>query len=58
MEEDRIVGLKLGDFGLASEVTGPLFTVCGTPEDGKNEARLWTRDAEGAMTMEARATWA
>lgn len=23
--------LKLGDFGLAQKVTGPLFTVCGTP---------------------------
>jgi 3-methylfumaryl-CoA hydratase len=34
------------------------FTVCGSPEAGKNEARLWTRDAEGAVTMEARATWA
>jgi 3-methylfumaryl-CoA hydratase len=34
------------------------FTVCGVPEAGKNEARLWTRDAEGAVTMEARATWA
>ena len=23
--------LKLGDFGLAQEVTGPLYAVCGTP---------------------------
>lgn len=23
--------LKLGDFGLATVVEGPLFTVCGTP---------------------------
>lgn len=28
---DRIRLLKLGDFGLACEVTKPLFTVCGTP---------------------------
>ena len=34
------------------------FAVCGSPEPGKNEARLWTRDAEGAVTMEARAAWA
>lgn len=34
------------------------FTVCGSPEAGKNAAKLWTRDAEGAVTMEARATWA
>lgn len=26
-----VVQLKLGDFGLACEVTEPLFTVCGTP---------------------------
>jgi doublecortin-like kinase 1/2 len=30
-ESDRIRLLKLGDFGLACEVTRPLFTVCGTP---------------------------
>ncbi|XP_044262083.1 serine/threonine-protein kinase GL21140 [Tribolium madens] len=29
--ENRIRLLKLGDFGLACEVTRPLFTVCGTP---------------------------
>jgi 3-methylfumaryl-CoA hydratase len=33
------------------------FEVCGTPADASREARLWTRDFEGAMTMEARATW-
>lgn len=26
-----IKSLKLGDFGLAVEVTEPLYTVCGTP---------------------------
>ena len=25
------VTLKLADFGLAMEVTGPIYTVCGTP---------------------------
>lgn len=29
--EDGTKSLKLGDFGLATEVRGPLFTVCGTP---------------------------
>ncbi|CAH1778060.1 unnamed protein product [Owenia fusiformis] len=29
--EDGSKSLKLGDFGLATEVQGPLFTVCGTP---------------------------
>ncbi|KAH9507867.1 Serine/threonine-protein kinase dclk1 [Bulinus truncatus] len=29
--EDGTKSLKLGDFGLATEVKGPLFTVCGTP---------------------------
>ena len=28
---DGTKALKLGDFGLATEVTEPLFTVCGTP---------------------------
>ena len=32
------------------------FFTCGVPE-GTNGARLWTRDAEGAMTMEATAQW-
>uniref|UniRef100_A0A1Y1LDI8 non-specific serine/threonine protein kinase n=1 Tax=Photinus pyralis TaxID=7054 RepID=A0A1Y1LDI8_PHOPY len=31
MEGSKIKALKLGDFGLACEVTGPLYTVCGTP---------------------------
>ena len=29
-KDDRVT-LKLADFGLAMEVTGPIFTVCGTP---------------------------
>ncbi|XP_071847651.1 serine/threonine-protein kinase DCLK1-like isoform X2 [Apostichopus japonicus] len=29
--QDGSKSLKLGDFGLATEATGPLFTVCGTP---------------------------
>ncbi|XP_076260456.1 serine/threonine-protein kinase GL21140 [Rhynchophorus ferrugineus] len=31
MDNGKIKCLKLGDFGLACEVTGPLYTVCGTP---------------------------
>ncbi|XP_031350443.1 serine/threonine-protein kinase GL21140-like, partial [Photinus pyralis] len=31
MKGSKIKALKLGDFGLACEVTGPLYTVCGTP---------------------------
>ena len=33
------------------------FSTCGTPDEAKRSARLWTRDTEGAMTMEATATW-
>ena len=29
--EDGHKSLKLGDFGLATECHGPLYTVCGTP---------------------------
>lgn len=31
MEGDRVQILKVGDFGLAQRVTGPLYTICGTP---------------------------
>ncbi|XP_022200292.1 serine/threonine-protein kinase GM11705-like isoform X2 [Nilaparvata lugens] len=31
MEGNTVKLLKVGDFGLAQRVTGPLFTVCGTP---------------------------
>lgn len=31
MEGDRLKTLKVGDFGLAQKVTGPLCTICGTP---------------------------
>ncbi|KAK4882130.1 hypothetical protein RN001_005449 [Aquatica leii] len=31
MDSSKVKTLKLGDFGLACEVTGPLYTVCGTP---------------------------
>ncbi|ERL85804.1 serine/threonine-protein kinase GD17699 [Dendroctonus ponderosae] len=31
MDNGKVKCLKLGDFGLACEVTGPLYTVCGTP---------------------------
>ena len=33
------------------------FFACGVPDDANRSARLWTRDAEGAMTMEATAVW-
>jgi 3-methylfumaryl-CoA hydratase len=33
------------------------FFTCGAPDRSNRGARLWTRDAEGAMTMEATATW-
>lgn len=29
--QDGSKSLKLGDFGLATVVNGPLYTVCGTP---------------------------
>jgi len=33
------------------------FATCGAPDESSRSARLWTRDAEGAVTMEATATW-
>ncbi len=33
------------------------FSTLGAPGDSGRSARLWTRDAEGAMTMEAQASW-
>jgi 3-methylfumaryl-CoA hydratase len=33
------------------------FFTCGLPDPAGRTARLWTRDSEGAMTMEATATW-
>ncbi len=33
------------------------FFTCGLPDEANRSARLWTRDAEGAVTMEANATW-
>jgi 3-methylfumaryl-CoA hydratase len=33
------------------------FFTCGVPDESHRGARLWTRDAEGAVTMEAKATW-
>jgi 3-methylfumaryl-CoA hydratase len=33
------------------------FSTCGVPDETKRGARLWTRDAQGAATMEATATW-
>ena len=33
------------------------FTLCGAPRDATNSAELWTRDADGAVTMQATATW-
>jgi 3-methylfumaryl-CoA hydratase len=36
--------------------TAPFHT-CGAPEEDGRAARLWTRDAEGAVTMDASAEW-
>ena len=33
------------------------FTTCGLPDESARSAKLWTRDAEGALTMQATATW-
>jgi 3-methylfumaryl-CoA hydratase len=33
------------------------FFTCGLPDEAQRSAKLWTRDAEGAVTMEATATW-
>jgi 3-methylfumaryl-CoA hydratase len=33
------------------------FSTCGSPDEAKRSARLWTRDAEGALTMDATAEW-
>ncbi len=33
------------------------FFTCGRPDESGRSARLWTRDAEGAATMHATATW-
>jgi len=33
------------------------FHTCGAPDEGARTAKLWTRDHEGAMTMDATAEW-
>jgi len=33
------------------------FHTCGLPDEGAKSARLWTRDAQGALTFEANAGW-
>ena len=33
------------------------FWTCGVPDEAAGTARLWTRDAQGAVTMEATARW-
>ncbi|WP_171089752.1 FAS1-like dehydratase domain-containing protein [Usitatibacter rugosus] len=33
------------------------FEVCGRPGEGAAQANLWTRDADGAVTMQAEASW-
>ncbi|MFZ3323903.1 MAG: MaoC family dehydratase N-terminal domain-containing protein [Usitatibacter sp.] len=33
------------------------FHTCGLPDEGSKSARLWTRDASGAVTFEATAGW-
>jgi 3-methylfumaryl-CoA hydratase len=36
--------------------TAPFLT-CGAPDEAARRAKLWTRDAEGALTMDATAEW-
>jgi 3-methylfumaryl-CoA hydratase len=53
-------GVELASF--AFRALRPLFdtapfAVCGIADDAGRAARLWTRDAEGAITMDATATW-
>lgn len=53
-------GVDLATFSFRA--TRPLFdtapfAVCGLPDEPTKSARLWTRDAGGALTMEAVATW-
>ena len=33
------------------------FFTCGMPDEANRSARLWARDAEGSMTMDATAVW-
>lgn len=33
------------------------FWTCGLPDEERRSAKLWTRDAEGAVTMDATARW-
>ena len=33
------------------------FETCGLPDEAAGTARLWTRNAQGALTMDATATW-
>src|SRR6185503_14522909 len=33
------------------------FSTCGAPDENERSAKLWTRDAQGAVTMEATAQW-
>jgi 3-methylfumaryl-CoA hydratase len=33
------------------------FTACGLPDEPSRSARLWTRAADGAVTMEATVAW-
>jgi 3-methylfumaryl-CoA hydratase len=33
------------------------FSTCGLPDESARTAKLWTRDSEGAVTMEATARW-
>ena len=33
------------------------FSTCGAPGENERSAKLWTRDADGAITMEATAQW-
>lgn len=50
---DGSKSLKLGDFGLATVVNGPLYTVCGTPTYVAPEIVTetgWVRSSESSET--------
>jgi 3-methylfumaryl-CoA hydratase len=56
----NVAGLHLRTFSFRAMKplfdTAP-FTTCGLPEPGGRAAKLWTRDAAGAATMQAEAAW-
>lgn len=54
---DGSKSLKLGDFGLATVVNGPLYTVCGTPTYVAPEIVAETGWVRGVASSEPSAAW-